>query len=153
MRETLQGRLRQLPPFLCFALSRVHTKKLSHEDILRRFKWEKRKARQRLAWRGIRIPRKRMTRRMLRDEVAKKSGLHPRKVGRMCFQLSWDKIDTGDMMKFVDACGFDFFRMKRERYYLRNGFRNRKVGVFSHLTKSQFEKFNSLCKKFIEAQS
>lgn len=152
MPDTLQSRLKQLPPFLCFALSRTHTKPLSDEEILRRFKWKNRKVRRRKAIEGVKLPRKRMTRRMLRDEVARKSGLHPRKIGRICFELSWDEIYVGDMLAFIEACGIDLLRMRQVRYCLRHGCQN-KGRAFSHLTASQFQKFNALCKQFIESQT
>lgn len=151
MRDTLQDRLKQLPPFLVFALSRTHTPPLTRDDLKSRFAWDKRKARQRKKWNGIKLPRKKPTRRMFRDEVAKASGLHPRKVGRICFELSWDGIYVGDMVKFLHGCGIDFFRLSRVRYYLKHGCSKSKP--FAHLTVSQLQKLEWLCEKYVKANS
>lgn len=150
MKETLRQRLIKLPPFLAYALSKTRTKRLERADILKRFAWKNKLKRRRQKWKGIKIARKPISRRKSREEVAKISGLHPRKVGRIGILISWKTVTVEDMLLFLEGCGIDVFRMRRVRYYLSHG---RQTKAFSHLTAAQMKKFDSQCKRYIETIS
>jgi hypothetical protein len=133
---TLRQRLDEFPPFLCLALSRVKTEKLTKEQIKSRFSGAARRKRDNLRRAGRPKERKQLYRRMTLEEVIEKSGVPGWYVREKLARLtSWNTVQIDDALRFMDACGIDLTHIARNHSFIRrNAIKNK---AFWHLTSQQ----------------
>lgn len=66
----------------------------------------------------MRLLARRDHRPLTQSEVAARAGLSVGCVSKLSRLRSWDGVRIGTMLAFCRACGVDFLRLKRQRYFL-----------------------------------